>query len=61
MKILQTSKASKLYKIQVTEQSLLGMQRDAVSRKKTEADKEIEILNLEVCSTCVICAPTVAV
>ncbi len=43
-----------------TQQGLPAMQRDAASRKKTEADKEIEILNFEVRSTCVICAPTVA-
>ncbi len=36
------------------------MQRDAASRKKTDAENEIEILKFEVCSTFVICAPTVA-
>ncbi len=36
------------------------MQRDAVSRKKREADNEIEVLNFEVRSTCVICAPIAA-
>ena len=36
------------------------MQRDAVSKKKTDADNEIEILNCEVRSTHVICAPIVA-
>lgn len=37
-----------------------SMQRDAVSRKKREADNEIEVLNFEVRSTCVICAPIAA-
>lgn len=37
-----------------------AMQRDAISNKKTDADNEIEILNFEVCSTRVVCAPTVA-
>jgi hypothetical protein len=47
-------------RVQETQQNLPATQRDAVSRKKTDADNEIEILNFEVRSTCVICAPIAA-